>query len=209
MGPELVGAVAFAEVEAVEVGALDEQIGAQELHHRRHAALVVAQVEDQRVGVGEHGHRRCGGRLRHPRRGEVAQVEIADVALQPLDPLEAEVALPIPQQSAHVLVQRRHRLVGGRRCGRRLRPNAYQQVLVLAELAQYFGHARGERLRRSERNECARVGHGPQLLRALLADGGRDVLLFEQCTDARDDRQLRLAIHRGLLSARSAAPDRA
>src|SRR5258708_2559784 len=59
--PILVGDVTFAGPKIVEVGALGEQIGGEERDHFGIAATVFAQVEDDRVDVGEKVHGGDGG----------------------------------------------------------------------------------------------------------------------------------------------------
>ena len=69
-----------------------EEVGADERDHRRVAAAVLAQVDDERVGVGEEVEDRRR-RSRRPTSGveEAAELDVADVARQPLDLLEAVV----------------------------------------------------------------------------------------------------------------------
>ena len=86
------GAVLGAEVQVVQVHGLGaEEIAADQGDHAGRTAAVLADVDDQGVGVGQQVHR-GRGRLAADLGGhEPPQVEIADVPLEPLDLLEPEV----------------------------------------------------------------------------------------------------------------------
>src|SRR5262245_10231101 len=68
-----------------------EQVAGDQANHARRAAAVLAEVDDEGVGVGEEGHR--GDRRVAAEFGPVkpAEIEVADVPLKPFDLLEAEI----------------------------------------------------------------------------------------------------------------------
>ena len=76
------------------VGLLVEQVAAPEHDAVRRAAPVAAQVDDERVGPGDELHRGGHGRARDRGDGHPAQVEVADVAVEALHPVDAEVVQP-------------------------------------------------------------------------------------------------------------------
>jgi hypothetical protein len=93
--PELPGLTGPGMEDVVEMSRLlVEQVAAPEDHALRHPASVAPQVDDERIGSGDELHRGGDGRARERRNGHPAQVEIADVAAQALDPVDAEVVQP-------------------------------------------------------------------------------------------------------------------
>ena len=97
--PELPGLAGVGVEDVVEVsGPLVEQVAAPEDHALGRAAVVLPQVEDERVGPGDELHGRGDGRARVGRDGDPAHVQVADVAVKPLDVADAEVvqAPPLP-----------------------------------------------------------------------------------------------------------------
>ena len=97
--PELPGLAGVGVEDVVEVGGpLVEQVAAPEDHALGGAAVVLPQVEDERVGPGDQFHGRADGRARVGRDGDPAHVQVADVAVEPLDLPDAEVvhAPPLP-----------------------------------------------------------------------------------------------------------------
>ena len=94
-GPELPGLTGVGVEDVVEVDRLfGQQIAAPQGHALRRAAPVVPQVDDQRVGPGDQFHRRGDGRAGVGGHRDPVHVEVADVAVQPLHPPDAEVVQP-------------------------------------------------------------------------------------------------------------------
>jgi hypothetical protein len=78
--------------DVVEVGGfLGEQVAAPERHPIGRAAAVAPQIDDQRVCPGDQLHRRGDRRAGVLRHRHPAQVEVADVAVQAFDAVDAEV----------------------------------------------------------------------------------------------------------------------
>ena len=95
--PELPGLTGIGLEDVVEVGGLlAQQVAAPQHHALRRAAPVVPQVDDERVGPGHQLHGRADGRPRVGRHRDPAHVQVADVAVQPLHPPDAEVVQPPP-----------------------------------------------------------------------------------------------------------------
>jgi hypothetical protein len=93
--PELPGLTGIGVEDVVEVSRpFGEQVAAPEDHALGRAAVVVPQVDDERVGPGDQLHRRGDGRARVGRDRDPVQVQVADVAVQPLHPADAEVVQP-------------------------------------------------------------------------------------------------------------------
>ena len=95
--PELPGLAGVGVEDVVEVGRpLVEQVAAPEDHALGRAAVVLPQVDDERVGPGDQFHGRADGRARVGRDRDPAHVQVADVAVEPLDLPDAEVVQPPP-----------------------------------------------------------------------------------------------------------------
>ena len=92
--PELLEGIAVADIEAVQVRRAVEKVGHDGLNEGRAAAAVLSQVDNQRIGVAQEVHGRDGGRSRERRVVETVELEVADVAIEDLQFLELEVALP-------------------------------------------------------------------------------------------------------------------
>ena len=125
------------------VPSLGEQVAAPERHALRGAAAVLPQVDDQRVRAADQFHGRGDGWAGLVRVGYPTDVQVADVAVQPLDP-EDPVVGRVPALRAQP--------AGVHRLGRLgtfppQRPGQYPdpQVLVRADLVELAGEPFGER----------------------------------------------------------------
>ena len=147
-GPELPGLTGVGVEDVVEVDRFfGQQVAAPQGHAVRCAAAVVPQVEDQRVGSGHQFHRRRDGRPGVGCHGDPAQVEVADVAVQPLHPADAEVVqlsyLPHGPPPGRVVAGfARFRL---RPAGSGTAAQPQPEVLVSGLVLQVPGHQLGER----------------------------------------------------------------
>ena len=68
--------------EVVDVGRLPEQIGDHEINHRRVPAMVLPQVKDQGIGVGDKIHCSDYSRRADIRRRKGAELDVADVVTE-------------------------------------------------------------------------------------------------------------------------------
>ena len=73
--------------------ARSEEVRGEKRDHRRVAAVVAAQIEDERVDVGEKAHHRRRGGAADRRIAEIVELDVADVARQQLGLLEAAVVV--------------------------------------------------------------------------------------------------------------------
>ena len=146
--PELPGLAGVGVEDVVEVrGPLVEQVAAPQHHALGRAAAVVPQVDDERVGPGDQFHGRGDGRPRVGRDGHPAHVQVADVAVKPLDVADAEVvqAPPLPHGQSPGLV-----VLGLLGFGMPLAPGTgtaaehHAQVPVVGDLLQVAGEQLGE-----------------------------------------------------------------
>jgi hypothetical protein len=92
--PPLMGFLGIAPVQVVEVdsGMGRKQVAAQQGHHSRRAPLVVAQVEDQGIGMGNQGHGRRHSIASKFRRFKPKKLNVANIAGEPFDFVEVVVA---------------------------------------------------------------------------------------------------------------------
>src|SRR5438552_18967036 len=115
-------------------GRASEKISAEQRHHAWTAATVLAQINNQRIRIGEKVHGRCGGLARASLRlHKSIKLQVADVAAQALHFLEAEVHL-----SGRIGARWRPRRRFARSWHRWQRPIAVVdiQVLIVADLSQ-------------------------------------------------------------------------
>ena len=95
--PELPGLPSVSVEDVVQVhGLLREEVAAPEPHAGHGSAAVAPQVDDQRVGPADQLHRRGDGGAGVLRHRYPAQVKVADVAVQALHAVDAEVVQPSP-----------------------------------------------------------------------------------------------------------------
>ena len=143
--PELPGLPGIGVEDVVEVGRpLVEKVAAPEHHAVRRAAAVAPHVDDERVGPCDQFHRRGDGRPRVGRHGHPAQVDVADVAVEPLHPADAEVVHP--PDPAHLLAVRWFLRFRTRTFRTRTGPAAepHAQVLIPGDLLQVAGEQLGQ-----------------------------------------------------------------
>jgi hypothetical protein len=115
--------------------------------------MVAPQVDDERIGASDQFHRRGDGRAGVVRVSHPAQVQVADVARQPLDPVNAVVVrMPSLAAARPALVPAAlapgpgPALRPGRLApGRQRRHHPYPQVLVRADLVEVIGKPLRER----------------------------------------------------------------
>jgi len=171
--PELLDALfsPFAPLDGMEMHRLVEEVGAEKKAETRHAAAVVAEVDDHRVGVGEERHR--GGRGVAAELGidEAVELHESDVSGQPLHLLETEVLRGCEPTHAFAVLRRRF---AASRFDDRLRRVVDPEVRIGGEGSDARVEPHGELLA-VETIELAERGALAKVRRDLLSRGLIDV----------------------------------
>ncbi len=186
--PRLARAVARAVEDIVEVRRPAEQVAAKESDHPGIAPAVVAQIENQRVGVGQEAHRghRRGSALLDSL--ERIELHVADTVRQHLHPVEPAIAVSLHELPLRIS---RHQVIRKAR-GREV----HSQMPVTAELTHLLGQRERQHVSLGHQVVVVMLQMQPQEIAQPFRRIGEDVHSLELRDRLLDDVVPRLRIDR-------------